>query len=71
MRTITELFKRDKEPFVAPKGVQDSIPITRIYSDGIFLIGKNKYSKTFKFTDINYAVASKEDKEALLGLSVN
>lgn len=65
MRTITELFKRDKEPFVAPKGVQDTIPITRIYSDGIFLIGKNKYSKTFKFTDINYAVASKEDKEAL------
>ena len=25
----------------------------------------NKYSKCFKFTDINYAVASKEDKEEM------
>lgn len=29
------------------------------------LVGKNKYSQTFKFSDINYAVASKEDKEAM------
>ena len=26
---------------------------------------QNKYSKSFKFLDINYAVASKEDKEAM------
>ena len=26
---------------------------------------KHKYSFTYKFTDINYTVASKEDKEAL------
>ena len=33
-------------------------------------MGKNKYSKTFKFTDVNYAVASQEDKETLfLGYS--
>ena len=25
----------------------------------------HKYSKTYKFTDINYAVASREDKEAM------
>lgn len=28
-------------------------------------MGKDKYSKSFKFTDINYAVASREDKEAM------
>lgn len=53
-----EMMKQDKEKFVVSKGVQDVIPISAIYDDGIFQIGKDKYSKTFKFTDINYAVAS-------------
>ena len=44
---------------------RDCIPITAIYDDGIFRVGKDKYSKSFKFTDINYAVASREDKEAM------
>ena len=48
-----------------PKGVQDCIPVTAIYDDGVFRVGKDKYSKSFKFTDINYAVASREDKEAM------
>jgi hypothetical protein len=54
-----------------PKGVQEIIPIQAIYEDGIFLVrranlsGGNKYSKTWKFTDINYAVASREDKESM------
>ena len=45
--------------------VQSVIPIKTIWEDGIFLVGKNKYAKTFKFEDINYAVASREDKEAM------
>lgn len=57
------MMKQDKEKFVVPKGVQDVILISAIYDDGIFQIGKDKYSKTFKFTDINYAVASREDKK--------
>ena len=57
--------KNEKEKFIAPKGVQDIIPVTRIWKDGIFLVGKNKYSKTYRFTDINYAVASKNDKEGM------
>lgn len=65
MKTLKMLFKNDKEKFVAPKGVQDTIPVTRIWEDGVFLVGKNKYSKTFRFTDINYAVASRSDKEAM------
>ena len=65
MKTLKMLFKNDKEKFVAPKGVQDTIPVQRIWEDGVFLVGKNKYSKTFRFTDINYAVASRSDKEAM------
>lgn len=65
IKTLTNLFKQDKEKFVVPKGVQDVIPIKAIYDDGIFQVGKDKFSKSFKFTDINYAVASREDKEAM------
>ena len=66
IKTLTNLFKQDKEKFVVPKGVQDVIPVVAIFDDGIFKVGKDKYSKTYRFTDINYAVASREDKEAML-----
>ena len=65
IKTLRNLFKQDKEKFVVPKSVQAVIPIKTIWEDGIFLVGKNKYAKTFKFEDINYAVASREDKEAM------
>ena len=66
MRTFNRLFsKRDKDNYKIPHSVQDTIPIKSIWDDGIFLIGKNQYSKSYKFSDINYAVASKEDKEVM------
>ena len=40
IKTLTNLFKQDKEKFVVPKGVQDVIPIVTIYDDGIFQVGK-------------------------------
>ncbi|AHF08776.1 VirB4-like conjugal transfer ATPase, CD1110 family [Dehalobacter restrictus] len=64
IKTLQKIVKQDKEKFVVPKGVQQVIPIKAIWSDGIFKVG-NKFSKSFRFTDINYAVASKEDKEAM------
>lgn len=64
IKTLKNLFKQDKEKFTVPKGVQDVIPVKAIYEDGIFMVG-GKYAKTFKFEDINYAVASREDKEAM------
>ena len=48
-----------------PRSVQDTIPIRRIWSDGIFQFG-SKYSKTLRISDINYAIASKEDKTAMI-----
>lgn len=65
MKTLNKIFKLDKEKFVIPKSSQDIIPIKALWEDGIFLIGNNKYSKSYKFIDINYAVASREDKESM------
>jgi len=64
MKTLTQLFRQDRERFTIPQSVQDVIPIKAIWEDGIFLVGNN-YAKTFRFEDINYTVASKEDKEAM------
>lgn len=57
--------KKQKEKVRVPKSVQQAIPIKTIYEDGIFEVGKNKYSKTFKFSDVNYAVAGQKDKEMM------
>ena len=65
IKALKLLEKQEKEDFGIPKNIQQVIPIQRIWNNGIFLVGKNKYSLTYKFTDINYAVASKEDKEAM------
>ena len=70
IKTLTNVLKQDKEKFTVPKKVQDIIPVRSIWTDGIFMTGKNKYSKMYRFTDINYAVASRDDKEGMfLGYS--
>lgn len=71
LKTLKIWNKENKERFIVPKGVQQVIPVHAIFADGIFLVrkggtfGENKYSRTFTFTDINYAVASREDKERM------
>ena len=57
--------KRKKEHKRIPRSVQDAIPISTVYEDGLFRVGKNQYSRTYKFEDINYQVASEADKETM------
>ena len=64
IKTLLKAVKAEKEPFRVPHSVQDAIPIRRVWPDGIFQVG-NRFSKTFSFTDINYAIAGKEDKTAM------
>ena len=63
-KTLQTVLKRDRERYKVPRSVQDAIPIRRIWPDGIFCFGST-YSKTIRFSDINYAIASKEDKTAM------
>jgi hypothetical protein len=64
MKCIKALLRQDKERYRIPRTVRDVIPIDAVWNDGIFRVG-NKFSKTYRFTDINYQVASKEDKESM------
>ena len=61
IKTLSQALRMDKERFKVPKSVQQAIPIQRIWPDGIFQQG-TKFSKTYRFTDINYYIASKDNK---------
>ncbi len=63
IRTLKNICRQDKEKFAVPKSAQQALPIQTVWEDGIFKIGRNKYARTYKFQDINFAVAGKEDKE--------
>lgn len=65
IKTLRNLLKQDRDKFKVPRSVQQMIPIQTIWPDGIFQVGKTKYAKTYQFSDINYAVASREDKEVM------
>ena len=64
IKSYLKLLRQNKEKFSVPRTVQQTIPVDTIYKDGIFRIG-NKYSKSYRFIDINYAIASEEDKRDL------
>ena len=64
IKTLHNVLKQDKERFRIPRSVQDIIPIKTIWNDGIFKVG-SCFAKTFKFSDINYAMLSQDDTREL------
>jgi type IV secretory pathway VirB4 component len=64
MLLVQRLLKQDKEKMTIPWSVQQAIPIRHIWPDGIMQSG-GKFSKCWRFDDINYNVASPEDKKAM------
>ena len=64
IKTLAKAKKQEKTKLKIPRSVQEAIPIQRVWEDGIFQLG-SWFSKSFSFTDINYQIASKEDKTAM------
>lgn len=64
IKSYERIKKLNKEKVRIPKTIQDIIPVDTIYKDGIFRVG-NKYTKSYRFLDINYKIASGEDKNIL------
>ena len=65
IKTLAEANKSERHQFSIPRSAQKSIPVQRIYRDGIWQVGGNKYSRTWRFADINYSVASHEDQQEM------
>ena len=60
-KTLTAANRGERVPFKIPRSVQQSIPIQRVWQDGIWQVN-GKYSQTWRFADINYSLASYEDQ---------
>ena len=54
-----------KKKRTVPRTTQKTIPYLRVCDDYIFLVDENKYSKTYKFEDVNYAIAKQEEQEGI------
>ena len=65
IKTLAAANKSEREPFKIPRSVQQSIPIQRVFRDGIWQTGRNRFSRTWQFADINYSVASHEDQQEM------
>ena len=64
IKALTAANKSERDKFTIPRSVQQSIPIKRVYEDGIWLVGR-KHSRTWRFTDVNYAAASEDDQRGI------
>lgn len=64
IKSLLAANKSEKDRFVIPRSVQQSIPIRCVYSDGIWHTGR-KHSRTWRFADINYAAASEEERRSI------
>ena len=58
----------EKNSFKVPRTVQETIPIKKIWEDGVFQLSETKngmkqYSVTYQISDINYSISSPSEKE--------
>ena len=59
IKTLAIANKSERVRVRVPHSVQQSIPIRRIYTNGIWEVGR-KHSRSWRLTDVNYIAASDE-----------
>ena len=58
-----KLLKKASEPlYKTPKSIQETIEIMAVAEKGIFEVSRNKYSKCYRFQDINYTTATEDEQ---------
>ena len=58
-----KLLKKASEPLCkTPKSIQETIEIMAVAENGIFEVSRNKYSKCYRFQDINYTTATEDEQ---------
>lgn len=57
-----ELKKASEPLYRTPASIQETIEIMKIAENGIFEVAKNRYSKCYRFQDINYTTTNEEEQ---------
>ena len=64
IKSVRKVMAADRKGLKVPRSSADLIPVKRIWNDGIFLT-ESGYSKTYRFSDINYLTAGGDNREKL------
>lgn len=64
-KRLVEKKKRDKQARKIPRSAQQTIPYVEMCKDGICKVNSRLYTKTIRFSDINYQLAQNDDKTAI------
>ena len=57
-----ELKKASEPLYKTPKSIQETIEIMAVAENGIFEVARNRYSKCYRFQDINYTTATEYEQ---------
>lgn len=57
-----ELKKAGEPLYKAPKSIQQTIEIMKVAENGIFEVAKNRFSKCYRFQDINYTTTNETEQ---------
>lgn len=57
-----ELKKASEPLYKTPKSIQETIEIMAVAENGIFEVAKNRYSKSYRFQDINYTTTNEDEQ---------
>ena len=64
-KQVREIVKNAKRDDGVPRTAQQSIPFQRMFPDGICRVDNGYYTKTIQFQDVNYQLATQDDKSAI------
>ena len=57
-----ELKKASEPLYKAPKSIQETIEIMKVAENGIFEVARNRFSKCYRFQDINYTTTNEMEQ---------
>ncbi len=57
-----ELKKASEPLYRTPKSIQETIELLAVAEKGIFEVAKNRYSKSYRFQDINYTTTNEDEQ---------
>ena len=66
-KRVERIIKKAQKNDGIPRTAQQTIPFQRMFQDGICRVGKDFYTKTIEFQDINYQLALPEDQTSIFG----
>ncbi len=59
---FAELKKASEPLYKTPKSIQETIEVMKIAENGIFEVAKNRFSKCYRFCDINYTTTNEDEQ---------